>query len=275
MNIGEISYTNIIPLYFYLDRERLKENGVTITDAVPSKINRLMEEKKVDIGGISSFSFGKNSERYSIIPDLSVSAFGKVNSIFLFSKYRLEELSGKKVALTSSSETSVALLKIILKKFYKVEAEFHTEPPHLEKMMEWYDACLLIGDDAISANRKNGSYHVFDLGEIWYKETGLPMTFAVMAYRKEMETEKRELLSYVGQSMAESKERCLRENFAPVIERAVRDHGGTFAFWQSYFNGLNYGFNGEHEKGLNVYFQLAKECGLLQTIPSILKFSYK
>ncbi|MFD1357988.1 menaquinone biosynthetic enzyme MqnA/MqnD family protein [Fictibacillus halophilus] len=275
MNIGEISYTNIIPLYFYLDRERLKENGVSITDAVPSRINRLMEEKKVDIGGISSFSFGKNAERYSLIPDLSVSAFGKVNSIFLFSKYRLEELGGKKVALTSSSETSVALLKIITQQFYRIEPTFEVETPHFEKMMELYDACLLIGDDAISAKRKNGSYHVYDLGEIWYQETGLPMVFAVMAYRKEMETEKRELLSYVGQSMTESKERCLRENFAPVVERAVMEHGGTFDFWESYFNGLNYGFNGEHEKGLSVYFQLAKECGLLQTIPSILKFSYK
>jgi chorismate dehydratase len=275
MNIGEISYTNIIPLYFYLDRERLKENGVSITDAVPSKINRLMEEKRVDIGGISSFSFGKNAERYSLIPDLSVSAFGKVNSIFLFSKYRLEELGGKKIALTSSSETSVALLKIITQQFYKIEPSFEVETPHFERMIELYDACLLIGDDAISAKRKNGSYYVYDLGEIWYQETGLPMVFAVMAYRKEMETEKRELLSYVGQSMTESKERCLRENFAPVVERAVMEHGGSAAFWESYFNGLNYGFNGEHEKGLSVYFQLAKECGLLQTIPSILKFSYK
>jgi chorismate dehydratase len=275
MNIGEISYTNIIPLYFYLDRERLKENGVSIIDAVPSRINRLMEEKKVDIGGISSFSFGKNADRYSLIPDLSVSAFGKVNSIFLFSKYRLEELDDKKIALTSSSETSVALLKIIMQQFYRIEPSFEVETPNFEKMMELYDACLLIGDDAISAKRKNRRYHVYDLGEIWYKETGLPMVFAVMAYRKEMETEKRELLSYVGQSMTESKERCIRENFAPVVERAVIEHGGTAAFWESYFNGLDYGFNGEHEKGLSVYFQLAKECGLLQTIPSILKFSYK
>jgi chorismate dehydratase len=275
MNIGEISYTNIIPLYYYLDRERLKVNGVTITDAVPSRINRLMEEQKVDIGGISSFSFGKNADRYSLIPDLSVSSFGKVNSIFLFSKYKIEDLNGKKIALTSSSETSVALLKIILQQFYRIEAFFKTETPNLEMMMEQYDACLLIGDDAITSKRKSGSYFVYDLGEIWYKETGLPMTFAVMAYRKEMETEKKDLLSYVGKSMTESKERCLREHFAPVIERVIREHGGTFAFWQSYFNGLNYGFNGEHEKGLNVYFQLAKECGLLHTIPSILKFSYK
>ncbi|MCM3718934.1 menaquinone biosynthetic enzyme MqnA/MqnD family protein [Fictibacillus phosphorivorans] len=275
MNIGEISYTNIIPLYFYLDRERLKGNGVTITEAVPSRINRLMEEKKVDIGGISSFSFGKNAAHYNLIPDMSVSAFGKVNSIFLFSKFPLEELGGKKIALTSSSETSVALLKIIMQKFYRIEPSFQVEQPHFEKMMEQFDACLLIGDDAISSKRKNRHYHVYDLGEIWYKETGLPMIFAVMAYRKELEKENRGLLAYVAQSMTESKERCLRENFAPLVERVVIEHGGTVSFWESYFTGLNYGFDGEHEKGLSLYFQLAKECGLLQTIPSILKFSYK
>jgi chorismate dehydratase len=275
MNIGEISYTNIIPLYYYLDREHLLEQGVTITHAVPSKINRLMEVEQVDIGGISSFSFGKNAERYSLIPDLSVSAFGKVNSIFLFSKYRIEDLSAKRIALTSSSETSVALLKIIMHHFYKVEPYYETETPLFDKMMEEYDACLLIGDDAISAKRRSGSFFVYDLGEIWHQHTGLPMVFAVMAYRKEMETEKYNLLSYVGKSMIDSKERCQAEGFRPVIDRVITEHGGSFPFWQSYFNGLNYQFNGEHEKGLNVYFQLAVECGLLQTMPSILKFSYK
>ncbi|MFG6494394.1 menaquinone biosynthesis protein [Fictibacillus sp. UD] len=275
MNIGEISYTNIIPLYYYLDRERLMDQGVTITHAVPSKINRLMENQLVDIGGISSFSFGKNADHYSLVPDLSVSSYGRVNSIFLFSKHKIEDLSGKKIALTSSSETSVALLKIVLDRFYSVEVSYQVETPHFKKMLENYDACLLIGDDAISAYRKRGSYHVYDLGEIWYQQTGLPMIFAVMAYRNEMETEKGSLLSYVGKSMIESKERCQREKFIPVIERVLAKHGGTFQFWESYFNGLNYQFSGEHEKGLNLYFQLAVECGLLKTMPSILKYSYK
>ncbi|MDR7072543.1 menaquinone biosynthetic enzyme MqnA/MqnD family protein [Fictibacillus barbaricus] len=274
MNIGEISYTNIIPLYYYLDRERLMDDGATITSAVPSKVNRLMEENKVDIGGISSFSFGKNADRYSLAPDLSVSAFGKVNSIFLFSKYPIEELGEKRIALTSSSETSVALLKVILHHFYDVAASFQVETPLFDQMMEQYDACLLIGDDAISANRVNRRYHVYDLGEIWYQQTGLPMVFAVMAYRKIMETEKKDLLSYVIKSMIESKERCQFEKFSPVIHKAMQEHGGDYAFWDSYFNGLNYEFNGEHEKGLNLYFRLANECGLLKTIPSILKFSY-
>jgi chorismate dehydratase len=275
MNIGEISYTNIIPLYFYLDRERLMGEGVTITHAVPSRINGLMEKQLVDIGGISSFSFGKNAENYSLIPDLSVSSFGRVNSIFLFSKFKIDDLSGKRIALTSSSETSVALLKIILDRFFRVEASFQVETPHFEKMLENNDACLLIGDDAISAYRKKGAYHVYDLGEIWYQQTGLPMVFAVMAYRNEMETIKNSLLSYVGKSMVESKERCQREHFVPVIERVLMQHGGSYDFWNSYFNGLNYQFDGEHEKGLSYYFQLAVECGLLKTMPTILKFSYK
>lgn len=275
MNIGEISYTNIIPLYYYLDRELLMDQGVTITHAVPSRINALMENQLVDIGGISSFSFGKNADRYSLVPDLSVSSYGRVNSIFLFSKYKIEDLSDKKIALTSSSETSVALLKIILDRFYGVHVSYQVETPHFEKMLEHYDACLLIGDDAISAYRKRGAYHVYDLGEIWYQQTGLPMIFAVMAYRNEMETEKGSLLSYVGKSMIESKERCQREKFVPVIKRVLTEHGGTFQFWESYFNGLNYQFSGEHEKGLNLYFQLAVECGLLKTMPSILKYSYK
>ncbi|MET3728006.1 chorismate dehydratase [Fictibacillus halophilus] len=275
MNIGEISYTNIIPLYFYLDRERLMDQGATITQAVPSRVNALMEKQLVDIGGISSFSYGKNAENYSLVPDLSVSSFGKVNSIFLFSKYKIEDLNGKRIALTSSSETSVALLKIILDRFYGVEVTYKIETPNFEEMLNAYDACLLIGDDAISAYRKRGSYHVYDLGEIWYQQTGLPMIFAVMAYRNEMETEQGALLSYVGKSMIESKERCQSENFVPVIERVIAEHGGTFQFWNSYFKGLNYQFSGEHEKGLNLYFQLAVECGLLKTMPSIIKYSYK
>jgi chorismate dehydratase len=274
MHIGEISYTNIMPLYYYLDRERLKKENIILSTAVPSKINKLMEEERLDMGGISSFSFGKNADRYSLLPDLSVSSFGAVHSIFLFSKYPIEELQGKKVALTSSSETSVALLKIILQNFYSIKVEYKVEAPHFQRMMEANDACLLIGDDAIQARRKSGNYFVFDLGEIWYQKTGLPMVYAVMAYRSKIESEKKDQLSLLWKNMIMSRNRCKEETFRSVINKAISVHGGSIDFWQSYFNGLNYQLNGEHERGLKLYFQLAKESGLIQTIPSIIKFSY-
>jgi chorismate dehydratase len=275
MKVGEISYTNILPMFFYLDRELLGRKGITLTSAVPSKINLMMEEEQVDLAGISSFSFGKNASNYRLLPDLSVSSFGPVNSIFLFSKCPIDELIGKKIALTSSSETSVALLKVILHHFYSIQVEYQVETPDFSLMMENYDACLLIGDDAIKAKRQSGDYFVYDLGEIWYQHTGLPMVYAVVAYRKDLEKSNENQLTYLWESMVNSKMRCKEESFSAVVDHVVSEHGGSHAFWQSYFNGLNYQFTGEHERGLDLYFQLAKECGLIQQKPSILTFSYK
>lgn len=263
--IGEIAYTNIMPFFYYLDRVKLQQLGCSFIHKVPASLNQGMQKGVIDVGGISSFAYAQNATKYTLLPNLSVSAKNAVGSIFLFSKKPIEALNGASVALTNTSATSVNLLKILFHHFYRYEVTYETMEPSFETMMAHHDACLLIGDDAIVNGWKNkDKYYQYDLGELWKKFTGLSMTFAVFAVRNEVLEKEKEALQYLYQQFVESKKRCIENHFEEMIFDIQKRLGGSFSFWQQYFHGLNFALGDYELKGLKHYYNLAYEYGLLE-----------
>lgn len=261
LRIGQISYTNTLPVTYFFDVNRF-ETEVEFVAQVPAQLNQEMAKGNIDIGPISSFSYAENADRYFILPDLSVSAKGKVRSIFLFSKIPIEQLEGKTVCLTNTSATSVNLLKIIMATFYGLHVRYEVSPPDLETMMAKADGCLLIGDDALLANRINKRYHVYDLAELWYQFTGYPMTFALWTVRKEALLRHESLIRDIHGEFLHSKRECAIR-LSEIIHYVISRFGGEFGFWMEYFKGLTYDFDKEQQEGLALYFSKAAELGLL------------
>ncbi|MBB5172893.1 menaquinone biosynthesis protein [Texcoconibacillus texcoconensis] len=262
--IGEISYTNIIPLFYYINREYLQQQGCTFVPQIPARLNEKMSQGEVHVGGISSFAYGENADTYQLLPDLSVSSRREVGSIFLFSKYPIEQLEGKSIALTSSSATSVNLLKIILLKFYDLDVHFQTEKPNYDEMMANYDACLLIGDDAIHASwNKRAHDFCYDLGERWNSLTGFPMTYAVFAVHKNILQTHEEVIQDLWREFTKSKSLVIEDDYQEMIRSIQMLHGGERAFWRNYFTGLNHDLTPTHLAGLQYYYDLAYDLGLL------------
>ncbi|WP_078553271.1 menaquinone biosynthesis protein [Bacillus alkalicellulosilyticus] len=264
--IGEISYTNILPIFYYVDRQKLSQLGCTFIPKIPAKLNQDMAEGRIDVGGISSFAYGENADAYTVLPNLSVSSFDSVGSIFLFSKYPIEQLDGKRIALTSSSATSSNLLKIILGTFMNHQIAYDVMEPNFQKMMATYDAALLIGDDAIVTSWNEGNhYYRYDLGELWYKYTALPMTFAVFAVRNQVIVEKEEMVAELYDQLVTSKDESIEQMFKPMIADIQKLLGGPTSYWTSYFNGLSYDLGQKQIEGLLYYFKLAYEKQLITT----------
>ena len=262
--IGEISYTNILPFFYYLDRDKLNKLNCSFVPQVPAQLNQAMATGKIDIGGISSFAYAKNADHFTLLPNLSVTSYGPVGSIFLFSKKPLQQLGGAKIALTSSSATSVHLLKVILEHFYSLEVSYRTMKPDFGAMLVEHDACLLIGDDAILAKREVGNlFHCYDLGGLWYKHTGLPMTFAVFAVRNETLNEHPSLLGSVYRSFLDSKRMSESNQYQLMINDIIKTHGGERKFWDMYFLNLCNDFGKEEQKGLEYFFDLLFQMGYL------------
>ncbi|MDM5199520.1 menaquinone biosynthesis protein [Fictibacillus enclensis] len=275
LNIGEIKYTNILPLFFYLNKKEIEKTGAQFIPQVPAELNRRMARGEIDLGGISSFAYGENSHQYSLFPNLSVSTYGKVGSILLFSKTKIEELDGRSIALTSSSATSVALLKVILKEFLGVNPYYETMTPNYDEMLSSHDACLLIGEDAIKGGwRQEKDIYVYDLGELWYENTNLPMTYAVMAVRNDAIKREAPLLEKLLIQMTESKGRTKADGYQEMIEDVLHEHGGESAFWSHYFQGINYDLSENHIKGLKLYFELAYKHSFIQSLPEFTFFNY-
>ena len=97
----------------------------------------------------------------------------------LFHEGALDEV--RRVALDTSSRTSVALVKILLRERLGRDPEYVAMPPGVRPMLAAADAALVIGDPALFFE---GDVPRLDLGEEWTRRTGLPFVFAFWAGRR-------------------------------------------------------------------------------------------
>lgn len=259
--IGKISYTNSWPVFHNFHPSSLKYPAEMVSE-VPAILNQGMAQGTIHVGALSSFAYAASSDRLLLLPDLSVSAYGPVKSIMLFSRVPFMQLGNGRIAVTNTSATSVNLLKILLEKAVGCKPEYVTAEPDLDRMMDQADACLLIGDNAIQASWQDQGYIATDLGAAWKEWTGLSMTFAVWAVNREAAREKPEAISEIAAAFVESKRRGVRE-LAPIIREACSQVGGTAEYWHGYFSNLCYDFEERQQEGLNLYFRYAYEMGLL------------
>ncbi len=270
IRLGKISYTNMWPVTHFFNENKFV-GEVEFIEQVPNQLNKKMALGEIDIGAISSFSYAEQAEKYILLPNLSVSCFGSIGSISLFSKTDFKYLDDKKIALTNTSLTSINLLKIILEEFYEVKPEYISMNPNLDEMMEVADAALLIGDEALLAgleNERAKKYFVLDLGEEWLNRTNHWMTFAVYAIRKEI-LEKYPMLVYkIYKEYLLSKDLGYK-NRDIIIKTAMKSFGVTYDFWRQYFNGLSHDFNRKQIRGLELYFEMAKKIGVISKNPQI------
>ncbi|MBF0507168.1 MAG: menaquinone biosynthesis protein [Nitrospirae bacterium] len=262
--IGRIPYANVFPIFYVLEHEA-DCSQYTFVEGVPSQLNRMLREGEVDVSPSSSLEYLRDPGRYGLIGNHSISSRGPVGSIFLFSPRPVEELDGKVVYASSQSETSVVLLKIVLGNFYGLSVTVETVP----NPVRYGAAFLLIGDDALKYGSEVGkrgsaglpgfgsSVLVYDLGEIWYRQTGLPFVFALWMMRNSIPDKKGLVDKFVG-DLDKAKKTALKK--LPEIAR----HAPIRSFMTkeeilSYWKKLDYEFSEEHVKGLALFDRYRKE----------------
>ena len=193
MRVGRIPYINCYPVYGAIDRH-IVPLPATLVDGVPSDLNRRMAAGQLDISVISAVAYAREAARYLLLPDLGITSDGAVRSVLLFSHVPAEELTGRRVLLSRSSMTSVALLRLLFANVWRAAPSFAAGDAELTDVArlaaDRHDARLIIGDAALllgaarsgAAASPGGapSYEfVYDLGAEWKRWTGLPFVFAV------------------------------------------------------------------------------------------------
>ncbi|TYP77763.1 menaquinone biosynthetic enzyme MqnA/MqnD family protein [Paenibacillus methanolicus] len=263
ITIGRIDYANAWPLFHFTD-QTLPEDRFTIVKRVPSLLNQAMRKGELDLTAMAAFAYAQHADDYLLLPDLSVSARGRVNSILLFLKAPLEDvLNGGTIAVTNTSATSINLLKIIMGLYYEASPVYVTTEPNLDAMLEHADAALLIGDPAIQSSWDCSGLTVLDLGELWRSWTGFGMTFALVAVRKEVAAAAPAEVAAAWKAMTDSKRESLRHPEV-LVDKACRELGGTPEYWSRYFRELHHDFGPDEQAGLALYFEYAHRLGLLE-----------
>ena len=172
-----VPYMNGRPLVWGLGREP----GMDGFYAVPTQIAELLVKEEIAAGLVSIVACFANP-RLEIVPGISISCNGHAESVKFF--YDGELGSIRKVALDTSSLTSVMLARIILQERYGLSPEFVSMHPSVSDMLAACDGAVVIGDTTMLV--PSGRSSELDLGSEWHAMTGLPFVFAVWAVNPHM-----------------------------------------------------------------------------------------
>lgn len=265
--VGHIEFLNCLPLYYGLVKSYALLD-IELIKGMPTELNNLLLSGKLDISPISSIEYARHHDSLVLFPDFTVSSDGEVKSILLLSRFPIEQLSGKKIALTGTSATSQVLLKLILKHGYGIEPEYFVCPPDLNRMLETADAALLIGDIALKYYVTAKDFYRYDLGIEWKKLTGKKMVYAVWAVNRKFSETNSELCENVFETFRKSMDYSLK-HLPEIIEYAVKWEPFSPSFLMDYFKSLRFDFGDDYQEGLLYFYKLASEIEELQGVTQL------
>jgi len=265
--VGHIAYANCAPFFHHLPAAGFDGR---IVSGVPAQLNRLLAEGEIDISPSSSFEYARQWRDYLLLPGHSISSVGPVQSVLLFSPHDLAALDGQQIALTGESATSVNLLKVILAEFVGCrEVDCRPWAGSVEEVVAGGGNALLIGDRALrtSLAPPEGT-RIYDLGALWYHQTGLPFVFALWILRREAaEAKQAEIASFAGQ-LDQARHLAFANLQALADAAPERDWFGAerlVRYWQL----MSYDLDPLHLQGLELFFHLCHRNGLLNEEPEL------
>jgi chorismate dehydratase len=181
--VGAVSYLNTKPLIYGFERGMMQD-AIDLVIDYPSNIARALLTDEIDIGLVPVAVIPEMKE-YHIISDYGIGCNGDVASVCLFSEVPLEEI--KTILLDYQSRSSIALLKVLLKEYWKINPELKETNTDFRSRIQDNTAAIVIGDRALEQRRK--SRYVYDLGGAWKAYTNLPFVFAAWISNKPMSEE--------------------------------------------------------------------------------------
>ena len=228
-----------------------------ILDNAPARSAELLAQDRVDAALVPVIA-SQMIDGVRLIPDVCVGAKQRVRSVCLVTRGKnLEEVTS--VSLDISSRTSVVLTKIIFREFLDFEPEWREAAPDIDAMLAASDAALIIGDPALAlseppASAGGGDFRTFDLAELWNQNTGLGFVFAMWMTKKDrveidFAAARDEGLAHLDEIIA---------NYQPQIGLSTEQ-------LRTYLSeNISFAVDEKMQAGMELYFELAEKCGLIE-----------
>lgn len=277
LRISIVQYLNTAPLVRGFTHGPLRGKH-TLSFTVPSQCAEALRSGEVDIAIIPAIEF-QRIDGLVVLPSLSIASKKSVRSLLLVSKKPIHDV--RRIALDRSSRSTQALVRILCAKRWHIAPEFFEADPDLPSMLRDADAALLIGDPALrlaldseAAAKSDGSgesifpaelaglpvsspLFLYDMVEKWHALTGFPAVLALWAARPAAVTaavirDFQDSLAFGMQHLADISAEASRELNLPA-DKIARYLGEN----------IDYTLDGENLRGLQRYYDLAAELGLI------------
>lgn len=165
--VGCVPYLNARPLVFGIEDQ--------VTFEIPSLLAQDFLSGRFDAALIPVVALLETPGSVAV-DGVSISCRGTVRSVIV--AHRRPLAGTEEIVLDPSSRSSCALLAVLLRGFFQVGARL------VEKSDDPEAARLIIGDPALEFQAAVPlGWTVTDLGEAWFRWTGLPFVFAVWGVR--------------------------------------------------------------------------------------------
>jgi chorismate dehydratase len=243
--IGSVPFLNAKPLVAWFE----SANEADVVFELPSKLGPMVDRGGLDAAIASSF-FAIADPSLRIAGGVSISSFGAVRSVKLFSKTAFENI--QTLALDGASMTSNHLALIVLTQIYGVRPETTLMEADLPTMIADRDAAVLIGDAGMAAHIEG--LHVMDLGQVWADWTGLPFVWAFWVGRDGLN-------DGLSQNLHRAKEFGIA-NLKRIANQAARETGIEAAIALEYLrDAIDFDLDERHLQGFRLFGEKCVEMG--------------
>ncbi|MGQ9846326.1 MAG: menaquinone biosynthetic enzyme MqnA/MqnD family protein [Bacteroidales bacterium] len=242
--ITVVSYINTFPFIYGIEKSGfLKSSDYQLTKVYPSLCSQAYHNRITDIVLLPSGAINHYDESITIKGNC-IGAEGKVKSVMLFSQKPIEDI--KTLILDYQSTTSIKLVKILAKFYWKKQFEFLSSNKDYEQKINNDAAILVIGDRALDLIGKyNYSY---DLATEWFKFQQLPFVFAYWVKTKPVDF-----------TFIEKFNRSLNWGLNHKKE-ALETYLHVDQFLLDYLEyDISYNFDKQKIEGLKAFYRLSKE----------------
>ncbi|MEM7166316.1 MAG: menaquinone biosynthesis protein [Planctomycetota bacterium] len=260
-SIGAIRYLNALPLVNGLDSD--PQVGEVCYE-IPSLLAQGLHAGRFDLALVPQVEV-LGAPEYDVVPEICVACAGPVESILLFTDRDWSEI--RRVAVDVSSRSSVEMLKVLFQQRTGSVPLCVPAAPNLDPLRSGFDAVLLIGDRALAEDR--GDVPRYDLGQIWWEETGLPFVFAVWAGRRPLAAE-----AVAAVQRAAQRGVSRHDELAAAFSREHPDVAGPQQAARYLSDVIHYTLGDAEEASLRHFAELRVAAGLaLPTSEPLLRFA--
>jgi 1,4-dihydroxy-6-naphthoate synthase len=216
---------------------------------------------ELEVTAISAHAYPYVQDKYYIMRTGASMGIGYGPVLISKKNYSLEDLRNKKIAHPGDFTTATLLAKIYLEDFIPVAMPFDEIMNAVDKGE--VDAGVIIHEGQITYNQL-GFKKILDFGEIWQKETNLPLPLGLDVVRKDLGLE---MARKISQKLRESIEYGYKNlndavNYALKFGRGLSFDLGE-RFIKMYVNELTIDMGIEGEKALKLLFDKAYDKNLI------------
>ena len=250
--IAGSTYLNSAPLCFSFQRGEQSRRCHFLGHTAPARCAEMLARGEAEAALIPVIEY-QRMVGVRVVPDIAVASKRTVESVVLAARVPIEAVNS--VAVDTSSRTTAALIQIIFRQFYGRAPRFTPCAPSLADMLETNDAAIIIGDPAMMIDR--AALRVYDMAAEWRKHTGLPFVFAFWAVR----TDAAHRLATVDFAAAKAEGLARRAELAAEFSAELKQPPEALLTYLT--ENINYELDEENLAGLQLYYRLAHDCGLI------------